>query len=74
MTKRDPRPSVGRLLRDPTVRGPVKTVLRAWADRDPLDAAHDAGLIALALERAADEALTRGARLAVRARGGACSS
>lgn len=51
----DPRPSIGALLADPSVRRPLKAVLRSWASRDPLDAAEDAGLLALALERRADE-------------------
>lgn len=51
----DPRPTIDALLADPAVRSAVKTVLRSWADRDPLDAAEDAGLLALALERRADE-------------------
>lgn len=62
MSARDPRPSVGELVRDPAVRGSVKAVLRAWADRDPLDAAKDATLLAQALERAADEALVAALR------------
>lgn len=51
----DPRPSIPALLADPTVRGPLKSVLRSWLGRDPVDAAEDAGLLALALERVADE-------------------
>lgn len=51
----DPRPTVAALLADPSVRGPVKAVLRIWSGRDPMDAAEDAGLLALALEREADE-------------------
>jgi len=51
----DPRPTIGALLADPAVRTPVKQVLRAWAARDPLDAAEDAALLALALERRFDE-------------------
>lgn len=63
MTRRelqDPRPSIAALLRDPAVRHPLKSVLRAWTERDPVDAAEDAGLLALAFERRADEAVTRG--------------
>lgn len=52
---KDPRPSIGGLLADPSVRAPLKQVLRGWAIRDPIDAAEDAGLLALALERRADE-------------------
>jgi hypothetical protein len=51
----DPRPTVLALLADPSVRAPLKAVLRTWAERDPVDAAEDAGLLALALERLADE-------------------
>lgn len=51
----DPRPTIRALLADPSVRAPLKTVLRTWASRDPVDAADDAGLLALALERVADE-------------------
>ncbi|MDP3747822.1 MAG: hypothetical protein Q8Q88_12325 [Phenylobacterium sp.] len=56
---RDPRPSVSALLADPAVRTPLKAVLRSWVGRDPVDAAEDAGLLALALERIADEACGR---------------
>ncbi|WP_029416481.1 hypothetical protein [Brevundimonas bacteroides] len=62
MSVRDARPSIDELVRDPAVRGSVKAVLRAWADRDPLDAAEDATLLAQALERAADEALAAASR------------
>ena len=51
----DPRPTIPALLADPSVRTPLKAVLRTWAERDPVDAAEDAGLLALALERLADE-------------------
>jgi hypothetical protein len=51
----DPRPTIPALLADPTIRSPLKAVLRSWAARDPVDAAEDAGLLALALERLADE-------------------
>jgi hypothetical protein len=51
----DPRPTVRALLADPAVRRPLKAVLRSWQGRDPVDAAQDAGLLALALERLADE-------------------
>lgn len=60
----DPRPSIRALL-DPGVRRPLKAVLRAWTDRDPLDAAEDAGLLALALERRVDEHLVCVARFGV---------
>ncbi|MCK5908514.1 MAG: hypothetical protein KAG62_01045 [Caulobacter sp.] len=58
----DPRPTVGTLLDDPAVRAPLKAVLRGWRGRDPVDAAEDAGLLALALERAADERRADAAR------------
>lgn len=51
----DPRPSIQALLADPKVSWPLKAVLRTWSGRDPLEAACDAGLLALALERVADE-------------------
>lgn len=51
----DPRPTIPALLADPTIRSPLKAVLRSWTARDPVDAAEDAGLLALALERLADE-------------------
>lgn len=50
----DPRPTIPALLADPSVSSPL-AVLRTWTARDPLDAAQDAGLLALALERRADE-------------------
>lgn len=56
----DPRPTVRALLADPAVRRPLKEVLRRWSERDPVDAAQDAGLLALALERLADERCARG--------------
>ena len=52
----DPRPTVQDLLADPAVRAPLKAVLRSWCDRDPVDASKDADLLALALERRAEEA------------------
>lgn len=55
----DPRPTVPALLADPAVRAPLKAVLRTWAQRDPVDAAEDAGVLALALERLADECCGR---------------
>ena len=51
----DPRPTVPALFADPSVRTPRKAVLRTRVERDPVDAAEDAGLLALALERLADE-------------------
>lgn len=66
----DPRPSITTLLRDPAVRHPLKSVLRAWTQRDPVDAAEDAGLLALAFERRADEAVCRTPRLRPSVEGG----
>lgn len=51
----DPRRTVGALFVDPSIRSPLKAVLCSWAARDPIDAAEDAGIRALALERFADE-------------------
>jgi hypothetical protein len=65
----DPRPSVAALLRDPAVRRPLKSVLRAWTRRDPVDAAEDAGLLALAFERRADEAISGAVSHSASARG-----
>lgn len=52
---RDPRPRPGALLADPSVSGALKSVLRLCSGRDPVDAARDAELLALTLERVADE-------------------
>ena len=52
---KDPRPTIPELLADPSVRTPLKAVLRTWGERDPVDAAEDASILALALERLADE-------------------
>lgn len=57
----DPRPSICTLLADPNVRRPLKAVLLSWTGRDPVDATEDAGLLALALERVADEYCGRSA-------------
>lgn len=51
----DPRPRIGALLADPAVSASLKLVLKSWSTRDPMDAACDASLLALALERVADE-------------------
>jgi hypothetical protein len=51
----DTRPTIAELLNDPGVRTAVKIVLRDWTKRDPVDAAFDAGLLAAAMERMADE-------------------
>jgi len=50
----DRGPDVLSLLADPTVSRALKTVLRRWARRDPVDAAEDAHLLALAFGRLAD--------------------
>lgn len=55
LADRDPRPRLGTLLSDPSVSLPLKSVLRTWSRRDPVDAARDAGLLAITLERLADE-------------------
>lgn len=55
VSDRDPRPRPETLLRDPSVSDPLKLVLRTWSRRDPVDAARDAGLLAITLERLADE-------------------
>lgn len=59
---RDPRPRPSTLLSDPTVSGALKSVLRTWSRRDPVDAARDAELLALSLERVADEECGRWSR------------
>lgn len=64
----DPRPTIGELLADPSVRHSLKAVLREWTSRDPVDAAEDAGLLALALERRADETCALGLLLTARHR------
>lgn len=54
-----PRPSIRAFLADPGVSAPLKVVLRTWSSCDPHEAARDAGLLALALERVADEGQAR---------------
>ena len=46
------------LLVDPAVSFALKAVLKVWEDRDPVDAAQDARLLADVLERRADEAVS----------------
>ncbi|WP_312597972.1 hypothetical protein [Brevundimonas sp.] len=46
------------LLADPTVSFALKTVILTWEQRDPIDAAHDARLLAELFERRADEAVS----------------
>lgn len=58
----DPRPTIGALLENPAVRVPLKAMLRGWCGWDPVDAAEDTGLLALALEREADERCAVAAR------------
>lgn len=43
-------PQIAALLYDPAVSFPLKAVLREWMQRDPVDAARDAELLAAALE------------------------
>ena len=50
--------TVADLLVDPTVSYALKEVLLVWEVRDPVDAAHDARLLAEVLERRADEAVS----------------
>jgi hypothetical protein len=40
------RPSLERLINDPTVSYPLKAVLVVWWSRDPVDAANDAAALA----------------------------
>lgn len=50
----DTLPSVDDLLDDPSVSYPLKAVLLIWRSRDPVDAAHDAALLAAVMsDRAA---------------------
>lgn len=51
-------PTMADLLVDPAASFALKAVLRAWAVRDPVDAAHDARILADLLERRADEAVS----------------
>ena len=46
------------LLLDPSVSFALKSVLRAWGARDPVDAARDARLLTEVLERRADRAVS----------------
>jgi len=46
------------LLVDPAVSFALKAVLKLWEERDPMDAARDARLLAEVLERRADEAVS----------------
>ena len=50
-----PQSSLASLLADPAVSRALKTVLRRWAKRDPVDAADDANVLALVFGRLADE-------------------
>ncbi len=50
----DTAPSLDDLLDDPSVSYPLKAVLLIWRSRDPVDAAHDAALLAAVMgDRAA---------------------
>lgn len=53
------RRSVDEVLADPSVSFPLKGVLRAWMERDRIDAAHDARLLCQVLEARADVAFGR---------------
>lgn len=46
------------LLVDPAVSFALKAVLKVWEERDPVDAANDARLLAEVFERRADEAVS----------------
>lgn len=50
--------TVADLLTDPAVSFSLKTVILAWEERDPVDAAKDARLLAELFERRADEVLS----------------
>lgn len=50
--------TVADLLTDPSVSFSLKTVIRTWEGRDPVDAAQDARLLAEVFERRADEVLS----------------
>ena len=51
--------SVDEVLDDPSVSVSLKTVLRAWIERDCIDAADDARLLYQVLEARADAAFGR---------------
>lgn len=50
-------PSIDAVLADPTASFALKAALRLWADRDPVDAAHDALILFHVLEAVADRRL-----------------
>ena len=50
-------PTLEGLLADPTTSFALKSVIKAWAGRDGLDAEHDARLLHAALGRNADRRL-----------------
>ncbi len=52
-----PAPSAQDIIADPSVREPLKQVLRSWLSRDPLDAAEDAHLLSAVLAGRLDTAL-----------------
>ncbi|MBX9614765.1 MAG: hypothetical protein K2X25_04160 [Caulobacteraceae bacterium] len=47
-------------MADPSMSFSLKAVLLAWAERDPVDAARDAEVLAVAFERRADDLLAEG--------------
>lgn len=53
-----PDTTVADLLADPAVSFPLKTVILSWEQRDPVDAARDARVLAEVFERRADEAMS----------------
>ena len=53
------RPTLEDLLDDPAVSYPLKAVLLVWLGRDPVDAAHDAAVLAGVMEDRAALVLER---------------
>lgn len=51
------RPTLDDLLADPTTSFALKSVIKAWAGRDGLDAEHDARLLHAAFTREVDQRL-----------------
>lgn len=50
--------TVADLLSDPAVSFPLKSVILTWEQRDPVDAARDARILAEVFERRAEEAVS----------------